>query len=159
MLATPHRTMPVASDITVESPLRRTVLVVECKFAADASPPAAARLRNRLLADGYLDVPVEAFFMLALPKTFHLWTPGVTSAALPSRSASAMPILRAYLGRIAEQTPWPGTENLELAVSAWLSDLVASIRKPDASDTDQMLVGVGLYELMKGGSIRREAAP
>jgi len=155
MKATLIRTMPVPSDITVESPLRRTVLVVECKFAKDASPPAAARLRNRLVADGYLYVPSEAFFMLALPGHFHLWAPGIAPDALPSYSTNALPVLRSYLGRIAEQDSWPGAENMELAVSAWLSDLAASIRKPDASDADQMLVEARLFDLMKGGLVRR----
>jgi hypothetical protein len=159
MLATLPYTMPVPSDITVESKLRRTILVVECKFATDSSPSAAARLRNRLLSDGYLDVPVEAFFMLSLPTNFHLWKPGIASDAPPSCSASAAPILRSYLGRIADQTPWPGAESMELAVSSWLGDLAASIRKPDASEADQMLVDIGLYEILKGGSVRRELMP
>jgi hypothetical protein len=159
MLATPPYAMPVQSDITVESPLRRTVLVVECKFERDGSPAVASRLRNRLLSDGYLDVPAEAFFMLALPTNFHVWRPGVASEDPPSCSASAAPILRSYLGRIAEKIPWPGAEGMGLAVSAWLGDLAASIRKPDASDADQMLVNVGLYERLKGGSVRRELTP
>ena len=154
MLATPPYAMPVSSDITVESRLRKTVLVVECKFEKDGSPAVASRLRNRLLSDGYLDVPAEAFFMLALPTSFHIWKPGVASDDPPSCSASTAPILRSYLGRIAEQILWPGAEGMELTVSAWLSDLAASIREPDTSEADQMIVDVGLYELLKGGSVR-----
>jgi hypothetical protein len=159
MLATSPYAMPVPPDITVESPRRQTVLVVECKFEKDESPAAASRLRNLLLSDGYLDVPAEAFFMLALPTIFHLWRPGVASEDPPSCSASAAPVLRSYLGRIAEKVPWPGAEGMGLAVSFWLNDLAASIRPPDASDADQMLVNVGLYELLKGGSVRRELTP
>jgi hypothetical protein len=150
--------MPLKSDITVESPLRRTILVVECQFASDASPNTAARLRKRLLADGYLDVPLDSFFMLVLPSSFHLWKPAAPPEGPPSFSASATAVLHSYLGKIAEQTPWPGAESMELAISAWLSDLAGSLRKPDASEADHMLVSAGLYDLIRGGTVRRELA-
>jgi hypothetical protein len=96
--------------------------------------------------------------MLALPSSFHLWKPAAPPDAPPNCSASAIPVLRSYLGKISEQTPWAGAENMELAISAWLSDLAGSLRKPDASEADHMLVNAGLYDLIRGGTVRREFA-
>jgi hypothetical protein len=148
--------MSVESDITVDTPLRRAVLVVECKFALDTSATAAARVRRRLLSGGYLDVSADSYFMLVLPSTLHLWKPGSAPDALPGFSADATPVLQAYLGRIADQSRWPGAECVELAVAAWLGDLAVSIRKPGTSEAERMLVDAGLYDLMKDGTVRRE---
>jgi hypothetical protein len=159
MLADSPYTTTIPPDITVVSSRRRTVLTVECMFEKDASPPVATRLRNRLLSGGYVDVPAEAFFMLALSMDFHLWMPGASADAPPNHSVSSTPVLLPYLGRTALRIPWPGSESMQIAVSFWLSDLAASIRQPEASDAEQMLVKAGLYEQLKGGSVLFGSAP
>jgi hypothetical protein len=155
MHATLSQSMLDPPDITIRSSRGRTILVAECKFERDTSSAAAARLRNRFLVDGYLDVPSESFFLLVFPGIFHLWKPGAASDELPCGSADALPVLRPYLGRIADLAAWPGAESIQLGLTAWLSGFAAGIRKPGAADADQMLVSAGLYELMKGGTVRR----
>ncbi len=153
--------MPAPADITVDAPSRISVLVVECKLARESTPAAAAGLRQSLLEDGYLSIPPTAFFMLAFPTALYLWRPGAAFDAAPDFSAPAKPLLREYVGdTIADQSPWPPAESVELAISAWVGDLAGSIRKPDpASDADQMLVRAGVYGLIKGGTVRHDIAP
>jgi hypothetical protein len=146
---------PLPADIEFESRLRRTVLVVECKFTTDESAASAARQRNRFVV-GDVDVPPGAFFMMAFPTRFHLWRPDASADAPPAWSVDAKPVLRRYLGDVANKVPWPGTWCTRFAVSAWLDALAAPIREPDTSEAEQMLVDTGLYELMKGGSIRSD---
>jgi hypothetical protein len=156
MHTTQLQSMSLPPDIIVETPGRRTILMVECAFQPNASAADVARQRNRLLSDGYLDVPSDSFFMLVVPSRFHLWNPRTATDALPDGSADAMPVLRDYLGKGAKESSWPWAEPTELAVSAWLRDLAASRRSADESEADQMLASAGVCDLIKHCAVRRE---
>jgi hypothetical protein len=158
MSASPSLHMPPTADIVLDSPLQRRVLVVECKLAKEASPEGAARLRRSLYAHRL--APEATFFMLALPTALYLWKKDSAPDALPDFASAAKPVLRDYLGKIADQAGGPRGESLELAISSWLSDLASRLRKPNSeSDADQMLVASGLYEQMKDGVVRTEFEP
>jgi hypothetical protein len=152
MQFTPAQSMSSQADITVQNPQRRTILLVECAYSRDSSSAAAASLRNGL-ADGYLDIPSDAFFMLVLHFNLHLWKPGRANDSLPDFTADAAPVLRPYICRPAEELRWPGSDGMQFVVTSWLQDLASSIRKPRAFEAEQMLVDTGLYELMDGADV------
>jgi hypothetical protein len=149
--------MAVQADIVVESPDERRVLIVECKRTKDVSNEQAARWRRNYVAHG-LDAHVP-YFLLAFSSGLFLWRANTNIDAPPDFTAPAKPVLKRYLGPIADQVDGPIEESLEIAFSTWLSDLASGIRKPDAdSEADQMLVDSGLLAKIKNGKLRTQVA-
>ncbi len=152
--------MPRRADIVIDSSQRRTVLKVQCTPSKKLSPEGAAWLRQRLNLAG---APAEAdgcFFMLASPTTICLWSPGQALDAFPSYSAPAMPVMRAYLGPLADRPNGPPRESLDFAITEWLTDLSYEFRKPlEEREADQILVASGLYDQMKDGEVRTDFGP
>jgi hypothetical protein len=149
---------PLETDLTLETPHRRAILAVECKYGPDTSRAEAAYVRNGLLTGYRVSVASESYFMLVLRSMFHLWKPGTAPDAPPDFSVDGTPVLRAYLGRLVDRPLSPDAESLEFAVAEWLGDLAISIREP-RTDADRMLVEAGVFDLMKGGSVRHEISP
>jgi hypothetical protein len=155
----PHQSeitaMRLEYDIVVEAPDRTRVLVVECKRTKESSDVGATKWRRNLQVHG-LNVDSE-FFLLAFPTKLFLWKAGTPAHANPDFSAPSMPVLKRYLGRVADQPRAPLPESLEIAFSTWLSDLANGVRKPDASsEPERMLVQSGLLERIKGGRVRTQ---
>ena len=146
--------MSAPLDIVVDSPTGRRILVVECKTTSKSTPQDAAHLRRNLLVHNQL--PADAFFLLAIPSRLFLWSWDRDVNAAPNFTADAQPVLRDYLGPIANQKGGPRGESLELAIASWLGDLTSNIRSPDKSDADRMLVDSGLLDKIKGGRVRTE---
>ena len=145
--------MAIRAGIMIESRDRRPILVVECRRAHDSSSQYAVRWRRNLVAHG-LDSEVP-YFLLAFPTGLFLWRANSNLEAPPDFTAPAQPVLKRYLGPIAEQPGGPLEESLENAFYAWLSDLAHGVRQPEAlSEADQMLVTSGLLEKMKGSTFR-----
>jgi len=113
-----------------------------------------AHLRRNLLVHNQL--PADAFFLLAIPSRLFLWSWDRDINAAPNFTADAQPVLRDYLGPIANQKGGPRGESLELALASWLGDLTSNIRSSDKSDVDRMLVDSGLLDKIKGGRVRTE---
>jgi len=150
--------MSFRPDITVDSPAGESVLVVECKVVRDARSTDAAAVRRNPIVHG--QVPIGAFFLLALPTTFLMWNPGADITAASAFTASAESVLKDYLGAIVDREGGPREESLELAITSWLADLVDGLRKPvDSSDADSMLVASGVYDRIKGGYVRTGLDP
>jgi hypothetical protein len=139
------------ADIAVFSRDRRPILVVEVEDSAIyATAELAAELRRGLMAHHLLpDVP---FFMLATPIQLFLWNGDAHPGAYPKYSAIAQPVLEAYGSRRTNREKPVRGGALEIVVFSWLSDLASGARplSPD-SEVDQMLLGSGLYEQIKGG--------
>jgi hypothetical protein len=147
-------TMAVQADIVIETSDGR-ILVVECKRVKETSNEQAARWRRNYLAHG-LDSKVP-YFLLAFSTGLFLWRANEDVDALPEFTAPAKPVLKRYLGPIADQPDGPIDESLEIAFSTWLSDLANGIRQPDVnSEADQMLVVSGLLERIKDGKLRTQ---
>jgi hypothetical protein len=146
--------MPAPLDIVVDSPTGRRILVVECKTTRKSTPEDAALVRRNLLAHSQL--PADAFFLLAIPSRLFLWNRDRGVDAAPNFTADAQPVLRDYLGSIADQEGGPRGESLELAIASWLGDLTSNIRSPDKTDADRMLVDSGLLDKIKGGRVRTD---
>jgi len=146
--------MTAPLDIVVDSPTGRRVLIVECKATRKSTPEDAAQVRRNLLAHSQL--PADAFFLLAMPSKLFLWSKDRAKDAAPSFSADAQPVLRDYLGPIADQEGGPRGESLELAIASWLGDLTSNLRSPNQSDADRMLVESGLLDKIKGGRVRTD---
>lgn len=149
--------MPFEYDIVVEAPDRTRVLVVECKRIRDTSDVEAASVRRQLQAYG-ADLG-DTFFLFASPTKLFLWEPSTTQDAPPDFTASARPVLKGYLGHLADRPGGPLSESLEIAFASWLSDLSNGIRKPDPeSEPERMIVQSGLLDRIKGGIVRTQVA-
>jgi hypothetical protein len=146
--------MTAPADIVVESPTGRRVLIVECKSTKRSTPEDAAQVRRNFLAHNQF--PADAFFLLAMPTKLFLWGNDPGGGSAPSFSADARPVLREYLGPIADQEGGPRGESLELAIASWLGDLTSNLRSADQSDADRMLVESGLLDKIKGGRVRTD---
>jgi hypothetical protein len=146
--------MTALLDIVVDSATGSRILFVECKITRKSTPEEAAQVRRNLLAHSQL--PADAFFLLAMPSRLFLWSKDRGKDAPPSFTADAQPVLRDYLGTIADQEGGPRGESLELAIASWLGDLVSNLRTPDKSDADRMLVESGLLDKIKGGRVRTD---
>jgi hypothetical protein len=145
--------MAFRTDIVIESPDRRRILVVEC--TRNTSSQQAVRWRRNFVAHG-LDSEVP-YFLLAFPTSLFLWRANANIEAPPDFTAPAQGVLKRYLGSIADQPGGPLEESLEIAFSTWLSNLAHGVRQPDAlSEADQMLVTSGLLETMRGGIFKTQ---
>jgi hypothetical protein len=155
MNAAPSPVMSLKADIVLETPLRKRLLVVECKRVSDISPQWASHLRSNLIAQGRT---FEAlFFMLAISDRLYLWHNTAPPDAAPDDSASPESVYRAYMGSVAQKQGGPSSESIELALTSWLASLASKIRapKPD-SEADQMLVRSGLYASMHNAIVRND---
>jgi hypothetical protein len=146
--------MTVPADIVVDSPTGRRVLIVECKSTIRSTPEDAAQVRRNFLA--HSQFAADAFFLLAMPSKLFLWGKDRGEGAAPNYTADAQPVLRDYLGPIADQAGGPRAESLELAIASWLGDLTSNLRSADQSEADRMLVESGLLDKIKGGRVRTD---
>jgi hypothetical protein len=146
--------MSTPLDIVVDSSTGRRILFVECKASRKSTPEDAAHVRRNLLSHSQLSA--DAFFLLAMPSRLYLWDKDRGLDAPPNFTADAQPVLRDYLGPIADQEGGPRGESLGLAIASWLGDLIANIRSSDKTDADRMLVDSGLLERIKGGRVRTD---
>lgn len=145
--------MPVEYDIVIETADRTVVLVVECKRMKVTSSKDAANLRRNLQA--ITRAPLSSYFMLAFPTALFLWSREADPGGEPQFSAAVKPVLRRYLGAVADNPGGPLPESLEIAVSSWLGDLASGIRKPDLdSEPERMLVEAGLFEDLKSATVK-----
>jgi hypothetical protein len=142
-------------DIAAYSPDRQLVLLAEVKWLKELTEEEAAFFRRNLLAHQLLtEVP---YFLLAHRNAFFLWKGKGTPGNRPDFKAAAKPVLKKYLGDLADTGSGAGPESMELAVKLWLSDLASGIEQPDPnSEADKMLVDSGLLDSLKGGEVRRE---
>jgi hypothetical protein len=143
-------------DIAAYSPNRELVLLVEVKWSKDSSQEGAVFFRRNLRNHGMLtDGP---HFLLANRNNLFLWKGSSGPDAEPDFRGPAKPVLKKYLGDIAETEVGAGPESVELAFKLWLTDLARGSQLPDPeSAADRMLVDSGLYQQIKGGEVRRES--
>jgi hypothetical protein len=148
--------MTEAFDIAAYSPRRQLVLLAEVKWLKESSEENAVFFRRNLLSHSLLsDVP---YFLLAYRNGFFLWKGSSDPGSSPDFRAPAKPVLKKYLGALAETERGPGPEGMESAVNLWLSELASGIQEPDLeSEPDKMLVESGLYDQLKGGEVRRQS--
>ncbi|MGH2410992.1 MAG: hypothetical protein ACRDGS_11575 [Chloroflexota bacterium] len=145
-------------DLAVFSANGQLQLVAEVKNRVGATLDWAARMRLNLVE--YSDMPDAPFFLLALPDHFYLWhevTPR-TTLAYPQYDINPTSILAPYLGVPSRSVDTMSESGLLLAVSAWLSDLVASSLDRREEKPDCMwLFDSMLYDTIKGGTVRTYA--
>jgi hypothetical protein len=146
--------MSAPFDIVVDSTTGSRILFVECKVARKSTPEDAVHVRQKLISHGQL--PADAFFLLAMPSRLFLWNTDRELDAAPNFTADATPVLRDYLGPIADQESGPRDESLELAIASWLGDLTSDIRSSDESDADRILAESGLLNKIRGGRVRTD---
>lgn len=147
-------------DIAAYSRDERLQLVVEVKGKTAATTDWAARMRRNLAA--HLAIPNSPFFLLALPDHFYLWCriPSPLDVVPPDYDVDPTPLLAPYLGDGGRSLRTISEGGLTLAVSAWLTDLVASDLDAEAAGPHQAwLIESGLYSAIAGGVIRPQAVP
>ena len=140
--------MEFQPEIVVDSFYRRTVLTVECIASTDESAEEAVYLRDTLLPE---DIEIDdCFFILARISVINLWTPGSTRRALPTYTASVLPILRQHAHDNIEYLDRTG---LREAMARWLKS-ASDGRLAGTSEVERMLVDSGLDAKLRGGYVR-----
>lgn len=149
--------MPVEYDIVIETANRTRVLVAECKRMKVTSATEAANLRHSLQV--LTRDPTSSYFMLVVPTALFLWTENADARAEPQFSVAAKPVLKRYLGDIADLPGGPLSESLEMAIYSWLNALACGIRTPDLdSEPERAVVESGLFDKLKGAIVRLHVA-
>jgi hypothetical protein len=142
-------------DIVAYAPNRQLVLIAEVRWLKETSEENAAFFRRNLLSHGLLKE--SPYFLIAYRSAIFLWKGTSAPDARPDFKSPAKPVLRKYLGAMADTDQGPGPESMESAIKLWLSELASGIQEPDSnSEADSMLVTSGLYERLKGAELRRE---
>lgn len=145
--------MPYTPDITVCSPQGDARLLVEVKTHEVAEGDWARRYRRNILA--HFPDGGSTYFLLVLPERLYLWEPDSD----PDSDADFVASTRESLGRYYEEVGADdlGPRALEFLVKSWLSDLVTFERDPDVTPLEHEWLGAsGLYESIRGGSVKRE---
>lgn len=149
--------MPVEYDIVIETANRTRVLVAECRQSKVTSATEAASWR-RSLQDFTRD-PISSYFMLVFPTALFLWKEDADANAEPQFSAASNPVLKRYLGAVADKPDGPLSESLEMAIYSWLDDLACGIRIPDLdSEPERAVVESGLFGKLKGAIVKLHGA-
>jgi hypothetical protein len=135
----------------------RLVLIGEVKGVGGATEESAKVFRRNLIAHDLL--PRDVYFLLAFRTAVYLWKPQAGKDASPDFKAAAKPVLKKFLGEVAENEAAPGAESVEFAFKHWLSEFTHGAGIPEAtSDADRILLESGLYPKIRGGEIRYESA-
>ena len=148
--------MKQAADIVVFSNDYRIGLVVEVKAVKPTTDEWAAEMRRNLLAHDL--IPPSHYFLLVLPDHFYLWDESRGIGLVPAKADYKIPTQEVFK-RYADAVDLEGLSGagLELLVSSWLKVLAGSqIAKEDAPELAWVFES-GLYDSIKGGSVRLEA--
>jgi hypothetical protein len=147
--------MPATEDLVVHARDRTPQLIVETKTKTPASADWAMRLRRNMFA--HLRLPHAPFFLVALPERFYLWKNAPSHDAIPpDYEIDARQVLQPYLEKLNTPLSALSGYSFGILVRSWLDDVIS---KPDSSQlapSDQWLVGSGLYDAIKQGSIKTQ---
>lgn len=152
-------TMSERPDIAAYSPDNELVLIVEVKNHSGASQEWVIQMRRNLMDNSA--IPQSRFFILAMPDYFYLWknTSLRDEEAEPDYKIDAREALRPYIERTSLSLDNISEQGLELLVASWLSDLANSdLSGKRANPEFEWLFDSGLYESIRNGSVRMEAA-
>jgi hypothetical protein len=143
------------SDLAVTDPAGAKLLAVEVKALHGRDSEWAAKIRSNLRT-GDRDKP--RFFMLVTPDQTYLWNE--TAEDEPHRLPDAsVPTLEILSDTLREGVAGADGRALEFVVSAWLSSVVnASTLDELPQGARQFLQHTGLYEILRGGAVRFQAA-
>lgn len=140
----PH--MPV-DFVVYSSTTHEPSLAVEVKAVRDASDHwADAFWRNYR---SHRELPSNASFLLALPESLYYWR----SPASEPIKAPTDQTLKPYLGSFSTKDLSPSS--FELAVKAWLSDLVLAPEPPLPTSGSAWVGSTGLFKRIQGGVVER----
>ena len=135
-------------------------LIVEVKARANATAEWAARMRRNLAT--HLAIPSSPYFLLALPDRFYLWsnTPSPLATVAPDYDVDPTPLLVPYVEGGQQALHEISEYGLTLAVSSWLTDLIATNLNAEMVGPEQAwLLDSGLYSAIKGGVVQPQAVP
>lgn len=142
-------------DLAVYDQANRLMLAVEVKSLLNSEADWAIRFRRNIAAHGLLsDVP---FFLFAFPDRFYLWKNNTDSPDLlpPSYTIDPQLILQPYLSRSGVKADQLSSQNLELILSSWLTQVLYS--PPESSENlPPWVLQSGMYEAIAGGHLEQE---
>lgn len=146
--------MKQIADIAVYSPDDQLKLIVEVKSYRNATDEWAAKLRRNLLGDGF--IPASEFFLLVLPEYSYLWRRCESLDAVQADyKFSTKDVLQ--LRGDAANSERLSSVGLELLTSSWLNALaVSQVSREEAPELD-WIFDSGLYDSIRGGSVRVES--
>ena len=146
-------------DVAVYSPDHRLQLVVEVHTKTKATVEWVANMRRKLFAHGVIST--SPYFLLALPDKLCLWTNASSpfDVVPPEYEVDTAPLFAKYLGEPVVALEELSEFGLALVVRSWLNDVIYSNLTRETAQPDQLwLLDSGLYEAIKNGSARTEAA-
>ena len=147
--------MRTTADLIVCSPDDRVQLIVEVKNRKGATDEWAAHMRRNLLVHAM--IPSTRFFLLVLPEYFYLWGPDqLVEATSVDYKVASREVLKRFLGDAKLEDL--SEESLELLVNSWLSQVISSPLGKESLPELSWIFDSGLYESIRGGSIRAESA-
>ena len=131
--------------------------IAEVKKKPGTSRAWAAQLRRNILAHGgYYSA---AFFLLITPDRLYLWKDAGASPTLvePTYEVDSQPIFAPYFARAGVDPDNVSEQAFELAVAAWLGDLIRSEEPPEKLANEQSwLLESGFLMAVRDGRIEYE---
>jgi hypothetical protein len=145
---------PENTDIAVYGPDGRLQLIVEINSQLGTDLEWAARYRRNLIVNAV--VPITPFFLVAAPDRFYLWRqePFLSNIVPPDFEIDPGSVLAPYIDEAVRLSGRLGNSSLQLAVSAWLSDIVLP-HTDDAPDNPvpQQFIDAGLFHAITCGTV------
>jgi len=134
------------------------VLVGEVRATKNQDQDWAAKLRRNLVAHGFL--PAAPFFLLVSPEFVYLWKDAFSTEQVnPHFVSDTTSLLKPYLSRYDGDTSRLSESGLELAVHAWLNDIVSRTSRNGPLPGEDWLTQSGLATRVRQGSLRYGDTP
>jgi hypothetical protein len=149
-----RKRMKRIADIAVYSPDDQLKLIVEVKSYRNATDEWAAKLRKNLLGDGF--IPASEFFLLVLPEYSYLWRRCESLDAVQADYKFSTKDVLQFRGDAANSERLSSV-GLELLTSSWLNALAVSQVSREEAPELGWIFDSGLYDSIKGGSVRVES--
>ena len=147
-------------DFVLHSRDRRLTTLVEVKSRPNTSSSWATQLRRNRLAHGNPSRRGD-YLLLATPDRIYLWKGASDDPATlhPSFEADARPLFAPYFQRAGVKAEGASPQAFELAVAAWLGDLVRAAEPREKLGAQQpWLVDSGFLDAVVGGQIEYATA-
>lgn len=145
------------ADLALYDQNGQLIAIAEIKNKLGTSCEWAAQLRCNILAHGgYYSTD---FLLLATPDRLYLWKSAGTAPTLvpPTYEVDAQPIFAPYFKSAGVDPRHASSHAFELAVAAWLGDLVRSGERPEnLANGQSWLVESGFLTAVEDGRIEYE---
>lgn len=145
-------------DIVAEGPAGDVRLIVETKAKQGTNEDWATAFHFTLATAWNEKAPL--YFLLALPDKFYLWDPETSHLAVrPKYVADSAAVLGPYLESIGSRKARVSSMAFELAVQAWMQDLIQRLaRNEKPAESETWVEQSGLGDVLRGAHLVYESA-